>query len=50
MFTSEIEDKPRAIIARTIKGKGVSFCEGQYIWHHNVLTDALYQQAMKELL
>lgn len=49
-FTSGIGDKPRAIIAKTVKGKGVSFCEGQYIWHHNVLTDTLYQQAMEELI
>ena len=49
-FTSEMGDKPRAIIAKTIKGKGVSFCEGQYTWHHNVLTESLYQQAMRELI
>lgn len=42
-------DKPKAIIAHTIKGKGLSFCEGLYTWHHNVLTDKLYEQALKEL-
>ena len=48
-FTSEAGDKPRAIIAKTVKGKGLSFCEGQYTWHHNVLTKELYQQALEEL-
>ena len=48
-FISEIGDRPRAIIARTVKGKGISFCEGLYTWHHNVLTDSLYQQAIQEL-
>lgn len=48
-FISEIGDRPRAIIARTVKGKGISFCEGLYTWHHNVLTDSLYQQAIREL-
>lgn len=48
-FISDQGNRPRAIIAKTIKGKGISFCEGQYVWHHNVLTDSLYQQAMSEL-
>ena len=42
-------DKPKAIIAHTIKGKGLSFCEGLSTWHHNVLTDKLYEQALEEL-
>lgn len=43
------ENKPVAIIAKTTKGKGLSFCEGQSLWHHNVLTDKLYTQALEEL-
>lgn len=42
-------DKPMAIIARTVKGKGVSFAENNVDWHDNVLTDALYRQAMEEV-
>jgi transketolase len=42
--------KPLAIIARTIKGKGVSFFENDNAWHHNVLSDENYQAARKELL
>lgn len=42
-------EKPKAIIAHTIKGKGLSFCEGLHTWHHNVLTDKLYEQALEEL-
>ena len=42
-------DKPKAIIAHTVKGKGLSFCEGLSTWHHNVLTDKLYEQALEEL-
>lgn len=49
VFTADVEDKPRAVIAKTVKGKGLSFCEGLYTWHYNVLTDALYQQALEEL-
>lgn len=41
--------KPLAIVAETIKGKGVSFAEGNADWHDNVLTDELYRQAMEEI-
>lgn len=41
--------KPLAIIASTIKGKGVSFMEDDPKWHHGVLNDAQYEQAKKEL-
>jgi transketolase len=42
-------DKPKIVIANTIKGKGVSFMEGNNDWHHNRLTDKLYEQALQEL-
>lgn len=41
--------KPLVIIANTTKGKGVSFMEGDSKWHHGVLNDAQYKQAIKEL-
>jgi transketolase len=37
------------IIAKTIKGKGVSFIENNHIWHHHVPNDQQYQQAQEEL-
>lgn len=40
---------PLAIIANTIKGKGVSFMEGSPNWHHGVANDDQYEQAIKEL-
>jgi transketolase len=40
---------PTLILARTIKGKGVSFIENQVAWHHKVPTDEQYAQAMREL-
>lgn len=43
------EEKPTAIIASTVKGKGVSFMENNNAWHHGHLTEELYQQAMEEL-
>ena len=43
-------DKPRCIIANTVKGKGVSFMENQTKWHHGVPSAAQFEQAMKELI
>ena len=42
-------DKPTAIIAKTIKGKGVSFIEGVKEWHHHTLCAEEYEQARKEV-
>ena len=41
--------RPRAVIANTIKGKGVSFMENGVEWHHKVPDAAQYETAMKEL-
>lgn len=43
------EQQPLAIIANTTKGKGISFAENSIEWHHAVVTDKLYTQAMQEL-
>lgn len=42
-------DKPNIIIAKTIKGKGISFMENQVSWHGKTLTDEEYKKAMEEL-
>jgi len=41
--------KPVAIIANTVKGKGVSFMENNNAWHHNRLSRAQYEAALAEL-
>ena len=41
-------EKPRVIIAHTVKGKGVSFMEGVKEWHHSVLNDKNYEAALRE--
>lgn len=43
------EGKPYAIIAQTIKGKGISFIENNKAWHQAVLSEHQYQQAIEEL-
>lgn len=39
----------RVVVARTTKGKGVSFMEGRMEWHYLPLTDDLLAQALAEL-
>jgi transketolase len=41
--------RPIAIIAHTIKGKGVSYMEGDYKWHSKVPTEEEFAIAMQEL-
>ena len=42
-------DRPSAIIAETIKGKGISFMEDKAKWHHGSLNEVRYNKALKEL-
>lgn len=42
-------DKPVAIIAETLKGKGVSYMENAVNWHGAAPNDELYEVAMTEL-
>lgn len=44
-----MEGRPKCILARTVKGKGVSFMENQVGWHGKAPSEAERQQALKEL-
>lgn len=41
--------KPTAVIANTVKGRGVSFMEDAVKWHHRVPTDEEFTQAIAEI-
>ena len=45
----ETKGQPTAIIAKTIKGKDVSFMENQASWHGNAPNDEQYATAMADL-
>ena len=50
IFTEErTTDKPLAVVAHTVKGKGFSFAENNNAWHHAVLTKGQYEKALAEL-
>ena len=46
---AEFKGKPTAIIANSVKGKGVSFMENQCSWHGTAPNAEQYEQAMTEL-
>jgi transketolase len=45
----EVPGKPTCVIARTNKGRGVSFIENRVEWHHRVPSDAELAAALEEL-
>ncbi len=48
--TARVGDgRPVAIVADTIKGRGVSFAEGRFDWHTRIPTDEEFAAAMAEL-
>ncbi len=49
VLCAEAGDKPLAVIANTVKGKGVSFMENGVEWHHKVPSAAQLDAAYKEL-
>lgn len=44
-----VKDKPTCIIAKTIKGKGISFMENQAGWHGKAPNEEQYKQAIQSL-
>ena len=44
-----IKDKPVCIIAKTVKGKGISFMENQVGWHGKAPNEEQYKLAVEEL-
>ena len=42
-------DKPYVVIANTVKGKGVSFMEGNPLWHNGALNAKQFEQSMQEV-
>ena len=49
-FSDVSGDRPHAIIADTVKGKGVSFIENRREWHHHRLSRDEYEKARQEVI
>ena len=48
-FDAPFHGKPKCIIARTIKGKGISFMENNLLWHYRDPQGEFYDRAIAEL-
>jgi transketolase len=49
-FVAPTNGRPRCVIAKTIKGKGVSFIEDRVEWHHKAPSPEQVELALKELV
>jgi transketolase len=49
LTAAPVAEKPTAVIANTVKGKGVSFMEDAAQWHHGVPNDDQYERAFAEV-
>ena len=49
VIAAKNSDKPTAIIAKTVKGKGISFMENQVGWHGKAPSEQEFELAVKEL-
>ena len=50
VMAKECKDRPTVVIARTVKGKGVSFMENDYGWHGKAPNEEEYKKAIDELI
>lgn len=48
-INSHHEGKPLVVLAKTVKGKGVSFMENDNAWHHAVLSEDDYNKSLQEI-
>lgn len=48
-LASKFKGRPTAVIAHTVKGKGISYMENQASWHHGVMTEDQFKEAEKEI-
>ena len=46
---SKPSSKPVVLICKTVKGKGISFMEDNNEWHHNRITESIYNNIMDEI-
>ncbi len=45
----DCKGKPTCVIAKTVKGKGVSYMENQKAWHHGLVTKELYEKGIADI-
>ena len=48
-FSEDLNGKPKVIVCKTIKGKGVSFMENKVSWHYKSPNEKEFKEAIKEI-
>lgn len=48
-LTRPVTDKPKVILANTVKGKGVDFMEHSLLWHYRSPDQTMYESALQQL-
>ncbi len=49
LVKKKLNNKPKVVVANTIKGKGFKLFENNNNWHHSVITKSIYKEILKEL-
>ena len=49
LINKKLNNRPKVIVANTIKGKGFKLFENNNNWHHSVITKSIYKEILKEL-
>jgi len=49
LINKKPNNKPKVIVANTIKGKGFKLFENNNSWHHSIITKSIYKEILKEL-
>jgi transketolase len=48
-LVDKVRGKPSVILAKTVKGKGISFAENVVAYHNTILTEETYKRAISEI-
>ena len=48
-LNSKTSNKPKVIVANTVKGKGIKLFENDNNWHHSVITKSIYKEILRKL-
>ena len=46
---SVVSNKPKLVVAKTIKGKGLKIAEENNAWHHSMISKQQYEDGVKDL-
>ena len=48
-ITKKTLNRPKVIVAKTVKGKGIKLFENDNNWHHSIITKTIYKDILKKI-